>query len=300
MEMIHSTEHLDKIEYAQIAENYYLPKEEMLLIQNDAKNNIALQNKMIHLDLCRLIATRRKDLMFTAQSAAFAYGISRDDSIEMRPNCISDRHKRSDIIRWHYGMRDPKARSVNGIFVASPTRTICDLAKLDNPESLLVSINHCLYMDLFSKNQLLYKINSHSRMKGSLLLKRLLQFATNQCESALETIAWIAIHKAKFVMPQQQVIIKDKHDFIGRVDMYWKLGSRKIVLELDGVMKYTDLNNTNALINEKRREDKLRRLGYEVIRMEWKDVKSGRLVAELTARHIPLRKHFTGNFPTGR
>jgi very-short-patch-repair endonuclease len=51
-----------------------------------------------------------------------------------------------------------------------------------------------------------------------------------------------------------------------------------VLVEFDGALKYAD--DPRALFREKRREDRLRRLGYVVIRVTWADLEApGRLIA---------------------
>ena len=283
--MLYSTKPFPVKEYVPIAKNYYALREEWI--------NMTPQSR--HLEMCAFVAGRRKQLMFTGQSACAFYNIPRLDKYEMRPNCISEKVKGSDVIRWHYGPLDVQAKTVNKFLVAGPIRTLCDLAKYDDSKSLLVSINHCLNKDLFNIKELSTEIENQTGMRNRKLLQRLLRFANDKCESPLETIAWIEIYNAGFVLPQQQVNFYNDHKFLGRVDMYWEIRNRKIVLELDGKAK---LFSGEDLFKEKRREDQIRQLGCEFIRVDWDEVKSGELVKKLSALSIPTRRYRANTIPT--
>ena len=276
--MIYSTIQQDEIKYLQIAKNYYALSDDWL------KKSEAEQ----HIELCQLVSSRRKDLMFTGHSACVLRGIPRLGKSEIRPHCISEKTKGSDFICWRHGLRDSNATRINGLLVASPARTICDLAKYDSISSLLVSINHCLCKSLFTKEQLSYELEMSPGKKWQSSIKRLLKVATGKCESPLETLAWIKIYRAGFILPEQQVNIYGNHSLIGRVDMYWKLLNRKIILELDGKVKYTDGKDIFA---EKKREDNLREKGYEVIRATWKDVAGDQFIKKLERANIPKRRY---------
>ena len=158
----------------------------------------------------------------------------------------------------------------------------------------MVSINHCLHKKLFTKKDFSSELINRKGLKGSVLLRRLLRFTSEKCGSPLETIAWCALYDAGFVLPQQQVDIFDKHEFSGCVDMYWEFRNRKIVLELDGKVKY---NVGSDLYAEKRREDHLRKLCYEVYRAGWNDVKNGEFVQMVRNIGIPTRRNFVGTLP---
>ena len=72
--------------------------------------------------------------------------------------------------------------------------------------------------------------------------------------------------------------------FFARVDFL--IG--KVVVEFDGAVKYAGASGRDALIREKRREDELRRLGYEIVRLTWGDLNDparvGRLIREAQVR----------------
>jgi very-short-patch-repair endonuclease len=66
-----------------------------------------------------------------------------------------------------------------------------------------------------------------------------------------------------------QVDIADSSGFIGRVDF---LVDGCVVVEFDGMIKYAGQAGQAALAREKIREDRLRRAGYEVVRIVWSEL----------------------------
>ena len=68
------------------------------------------------------------------------------------------------------------------------------------------------------------------------------------------------------------MVIRD-HDgrFVARVDVL--LPGLRIVVEVDGAVKYARFDGRNALMRVKRREDALRALGYRVVRLTWSDLR---------------------------
>jgi very-short-patch-repair endonuclease len=286
--MKYSNRPLSQNEYVHIGENYYALRSEW----------DALSERERHLSVCFFIMSRRSvPMIFTGKSACAARNIPRLDALEMRPHCISQHRRSDDWIRWHYGSSDENASVIRSLLIASPPRIICDLAGEDSPESLLVSINHCLYKKLFRKEDLLAEMEKHPGLRGAKILRRLLYFATDRCESPLETLAWIALYKAKFVMPAQQLRFYASNKIVGQVDMYWELPRRTVILELDGKLKY---QNEDAIYKEKRREDALRAMGHEVIRAGWIDVMNGTLTQRLREEKIPQRKYYGRKLPAAR
>jgi very-short-patch-repair endonuclease len=71
--------------------------------------------------------------------------------------------------------------------------------------------------------------------------------------------------------PIPQVEIRDPQGRLaGRVDFL--LEGERIIVEFDGLMKYAGAHGRDALAAEKSREDRLRALGYEFVRLTWADL----------------------------
>jgi hypothetical protein len=297
--MIYSKNPLNENDYIQVAPNYYMLKQ-------DASD---LKYEEGHIELCTCVAKRRNPLVFTGQSACAFMGIGRIDDYEMRPHAIATCHKSSDIIRWHFGQRENKVRTIRDMSIASPIRAICDLAGYETADSILAAINSCLYQRLFTLYEFMKFIQRHPGRKWSNYLTRIASFATDKSESPLETLGWITIYKEKFIMPKQQINIIDGPSFKSRVDMLWEFSGRKIILELDGNTKYKDNPRPSknlpyyqeeynqVAVNEKWREDKLRSMDYEFIRSSWTKIKTGNLTQVLTEAGIPRRRSFGKRFP---
>lgn len=64
---------------------------------------------------------------------------------------------------------------------------------------------------------------------------------------------------------------------VARVDFL--LPQWGIVIEFDGALKYGGADGRDQLIAEKRREDRLRDLGFEVVRVSWTDLDQPAVVA---------------------
>ncbi|MGH3026644.1 MAG: type IV toxin-antitoxin system AbiEi family antitoxin domain-containing protein, partial [Gaiellaceae bacterium] len=95
-------------------------------------------------------------------------------------------------------------------------------------------------------------------------------FASPLSESPGETLARIAFAEQGLPDPEQQRYIRDAGGVIGRVDFLWK--DQRTIGEFDGKVKYTNSDNRFSLYDEKRREDRLRDVGFEVVRFGWSDV----------------------------
>ena len=79
--------------------------------------------------------------------------------------------------------------------------------------------------------------------------------------------------------PRSQVRVTDAAGTVmARADFL--VGSR-VIVEFDGLVKYAGKDGREALAAEKRREDALRALGYEVVRLTWADLDHPRRVDAL-------------------
>ncbi|MEP7369449.1 MAG: hypothetical protein ABI662_07330 [Dermatophilaceae bacterium] len=94
--------------------------------------------------------------------------------------------------------------------------------------------------------------------------------------------SWARVLFVSLGMPRVdlQVEIRDERGrFVGRVDFLFR--AQRTIVEFDGLVKYGGANGRQALIDEKRREDALRSLGYQVVRLTWRDLHDPGLVDNL-------------------
>lgn len=89
-----------------------------------------------------------------------------------------------------------------------------------------------------------------------------------QCESVGESRTRIILKDAGLEV-RSQVSIEDAAGFVGRVDF---LVGEMVIVEFDGLVKYDGFEGKRALADEKAREKRLERLGYEVVRVTWAEL----------------------------
>ncbi len=97
----------------------------------------------------------------------------------------------------------------------------------------------------------------------------LLSFVDGRSESVGESRLRLDLALAGIPVVPQVVIREANGAFVARVDLIVR--GTKVVIEFDGLVKYRE-DGADALIAEKRREDRLRRLGYLVVRVTWADL----------------------------
>lgn len=100
--------------------------------------------------------------------------------------------------------------------------------------------------------------------------RRAVAFADARSESIGESRARIVIDAVGLPAPTPQVDIFDGDRLVGRVDFLFE--DYRTIVEFDGMVKYDGAEGKEALAAEKAREDWLRSLGYEVVRLVWADL----------------------------
>lgn len=100
--------------------------------------------------------------------------------------------------------------------------------------------------------------------------RQAVRLADARSESVGESRARLLLGALGF-RPTPQCEVRDRQGrLVGRVDFL--LEQERIIVEFDGLMKYAGLNGREALAAEKSREDRLRALGYEFVRLTWTDL----------------------------
>jgi very-short-patch-repair endonuclease len=104
----------------------------------------------------------------------------------------------------------------------------------------------------------------------------MLAFLDGRRESVGESRCGVALAMAGIRALPQVSIHEDDGRFVARVDFL--VEGTRVVLEFDGKVKYAS-GDPQVLWDEKRREDRLRRLGYVVVRLTWADLERPGAVA---------------------
>lgn len=95
-----------------------------------------------------------------------------------------------------------------------------------------------------------------------------LEHATPLSDSGGETRCRWVMHTVGLPVPELQVQVHDAiGELVGVVDFLFR--QNWTIVEFDGALKY---DGRADVVAEKRREDRLRELGYEVVRISWADL----------------------------
>ncbi len=188
----------------------------------------------------------------------------------------------------HHVARVPSGRvmTVAGIRVTDPTWTVIDTARESTFEQGIVLAESALWHERTTSESLRSVLLSCADWPGARNAGRVIAFASSLSESPGESLARIAFERLGLPQPRQQVAVRDALGLIGRVDFLWD--EFRTIGEFDGRLKYDD-ERRETLYDEKRREDRLREAGFEVVRFGWADVQGearvlGRRVTAAFAR----------------
>lgn len=143
----------------------------------------------------------------------------------------------------------------------------------------VVSADHALHEGKLTIEELEDAVARTVHWPRSGRARSMLTFVNAAHESPGESLTYIAGASHGIELVPQVVIHDQQGVFVARVDFLVK--GTKVVVEFDGKLKYVD---QDVLFLEKKREDRLRALGYVVVRITWADLmRNGAVVAKIRA-----------------
>ena len=230
-----------------------------------ASHEAAEPHELVVLKVAAARLTTGVDLVAAGRTAALALQLP----ILGQPTRV-DLVERKELRPLHHGSSTtlPGDHVVDllGVPVTSVPRTAVDVARRHGFAAGLVTVDAVLQREV-AREELLAVVEACRGWRGSRTARRVVELADPLAETPLESLA-----RARFIehgLPpcELQVVLGDAWDPIGRVDHSWR--EHRTVAEGDGALKYSD---PAALFAEKRREDRLREAGFEVVRYTWDEV----------------------------
>ncbi len=184
------------------------------------------------------------------------------------------RGRTSDVVRVHRRLDERFIVEAGGVLVASPAAACVQVAALFGAEAGLVAADDALHRRVVSADDLASAVDRLGVSRVSRGPRDMLVLADSRIESAAESRARWAFHLAGLEQPTPQVVLRDEWgEPWARVD--FMLEGLGVIIEIDGMSKYAAAHD---LREEKLREDRLRELGYEVVRLTWADLGDPALV----------------------
>ncbi|GGK66760.1 type IV toxin-antitoxin system AbiEi family antitoxin domain-containing protein [Ornithinimicrobium pekingense] len=157
--------------------------------------------------------------------------------------------------------------TIDGTLVVTPQLACLQVAAASGVESGLVAADSALRAGACTRDDLTALVGLPTLRTGHPSVRLVTRLADGRRESAGESrTAWL-LHQLPVPPPVPQVVIRHGGAVVARVDFL--LEGTRVVVEFDGMLKYSAVRDVHA---EKRREDALRTLGYEVVRLTWDDL----------------------------
>jgi hypothetical protein len=179
-------------------------------------------------------------------------------------------------VHLHAGaLADDEVTEVAGLRVTTGARTAVDLGRsLSFVRS--VPIGDATLAAGVSRDELTHAVERAARRKGVGPARRMLDFCDGRSESVGESTSRVVLHQCGVPAPRLQLeVFDDGGELVGRSDFGWE--EYRTLGEFDGKVKYGRLLKPgqtagDVVFAEKLREDRLRDLGWQVVRWTWSDL----------------------------
>jgi hypothetical protein len=140
----------------------------------------------------------------------------------------------------------------------------------------VVSADAALREGAVSLDELAAELDSVATWPHSSRAASMLRLVDGRRESVGESRCGVALAMAGIDVTPQATILDERGLFVARVDFL--VNGTMVIIEFDGKVKYA-AGDPSVLWHEKRREDRLRRLGYVVVRVTWAHLERPGVVA---------------------
>ncbi len=207
------------------------------------------------------------------------------------------------IIRANAIVGDPAPWELSGLRMTPPPQTARDLALRLPFTQALPAMDRVLLAKplpdaplngtrLFTREDVLASVALLPNQTQRRRVERVLEFANGLSGSAGESLSRAVMILNGFPAPALQKEFNDSRGRIGFPDFDWE--EFKLLGEFDGYEKYSaqrylkGKTPSEVVVEEKKREDRLRAKGYKVVRWLWEDIRiPQRLIRLLTEAGLP-------------
>ncbi|MGW6198343.1 type IV toxin-antitoxin system AbiEi family antitoxin domain-containing protein [Kribbella sp. NPDC055110] len=176
---------------------------------------------------------------------------------------------------------------VDGRLVTNVARAALESACTTSFEVGVVGFDAALRGGHLGEDDVLRLRSASTFWPGSATARQALRFGNGLAESVGESRLRVLMHEHGLPEPRLQTEFHDRHGLIGRVD--FDFDGYNLVVEFDGALKYGG-GSPEVLIQEKRREDRLRALGLTVVRTNWSDFDHPALLAASLLQSLHHRR----------
>lgn len=186
-------------------------------------------------------------------------------------------------VHHHGGRLEPaEIMTADGLQVTVPARTAVDIARTLSFEPAVVTLDAVLRRADIAPDDLLVALDEQRTWRGARAAGRAIEFADGGSESVGESRHRVQIRRLGLPQPELQVTIEIDG---GEARLDFLFVRERTAGEFDGRKKLGMLqaadDTAEAVVwREKRREDRIRERGFEVVRSAWADLHDDRAVAQ--------------------
>ncbi|MDO5697479.1 MAG: DUF559 domain-containing protein [Dermatophilus congolensis] len=174
---------------------------------------------------------------------------------------------REEALRYEH---DPEAALLNPAALAVPVEfAIVQSGRLNGPLAALVAADQALRFGSVTRELLGSACAAYSGAAGQPAVTRMLRHCDGRSESAPESLARHALTLIGYT-PTPQLKIELAPRWTCRVDL--ALEAQRLVIEIDGAIKYQGSDAGAVVVAERRRHKALNKLGWKVLRLMWEDI----------------------------
>jgi putative AbiEi antitoxin of type IV toxin-antitoxin system len=207
------------------------------------------------------------------QSALVMYGVrvSELDLRRVHVTRVSGLGRSGSTVCQH-AARPPVGEPVeqDGVLLTPGARAVVEAVRATSYAVAVSVVDQALRRRLATAEELATALSLFDGRPGNTTATRAVLFADSRSESVGESRLRVVLADLGLPVPILQAEIRDERGvLVARADFL--LAEWGVVIEFDGAIKYGD-GTPDALIAEKVREDRLRDLGYQVVRICWPDL----------------------------
>lgn len=211
-----------------------------------------------------------RSLALSHHSALAVHGLSifgGDDRVHL-VRTDAQRGRSDAVVQVHAPITRSSVQVVDGMSVVIPALAALQMAGAFGACAGLVASDSALHSGACDAESLGRAIEEHNFGAGIRAVRLVAALADARIESAGESRARWVMRSCGFPTPEPQVLIRTGFGFAARVDFLF--AAQWTVVEFDGMLKYQTAKDVQQ---EKVREDRLRAMGYEVVRLTWDDLR---------------------------
>ena len=234
-----------------------------------------------HRRLVRATAPQlRADAVFSHTSAAVLHGLpvwpARLPVVHLTRPRQGGGGKSRSLVRIHSSpLAEADRTEIDGLPVTSLARTVLDLARSLPFDEAVAAGDRALATGL-ALDLLVEMLDTRERWAGMRQARRVAGFIDSRAESTGESVSRVRCFELGLPAPDLQVpLFDDNGQFVARGDLGWQ--EQRTIGEFDGKIKYGRLLKPGQTVDdvvfeEKRREDRIRDLGWQVVRWIWAEL----------------------------